>query len=111
SALGLPLEGYRRSYDGVVKGKVTKKLTLVGNYNYGQQNNVYLINGSGMAFTGLGTARWQGGASYANYQIKSKWSGKIRAELFRDTGGFTTGADQKLGEQTATLQYAWSAPL
>jgi hypothetical protein len=107
---GLPLEGFRRSYDGVITGKVNKKLTLVGNYNYGQQDNV-LLTGPGGFFTSLGTARWQGGAAYANYQISSKWSGTIRAELFRDNGGFTTGFDQKLAEQTATLQYAWSSPL
>jgi len=109
-ATGLPLTGYRRSYDGVVTGKVTKKLTLVGNYNYGQQNNVYLYDTFGSP-SAIGSARWQGGAVYANYQISSKWSGTIRAEEFRDTGGFVTGIDQKLAEQTATLQYAWSSPL
>jgi Putative beta-barrel porin-2, OmpL-like. bbp2 len=109
-ANGLPLTGIRRSYDGVVTGRVNKKLTLVGNYNYGQQDNVALFNRFS-AFSGIGAARWQGGAAYAHYEISSKWSGTLRAELFRDTGGFTTGFDQKVGEQTATLQYAWSAPL
>jgi Putative beta-barrel porin-2, OmpL-like. bbp2 len=107
---GLPLTGIRRSYDAVVTGKVAKHLKLAANYDYGQQDNVVLFDNNGLP-TGVGQARWQGGAAYANYHFNQKWSGTLRAELFRDTGGFTTGADQKWAEQTATVQYAWSEPL
>jgi hypothetical protein len=106
---GLPLTGIRRSYDAVIKGKISS-LTLAGNYNYGMQENVVVFDNTGAA-TGIGQSRWQGGAVYANYVFNPKWSGTIRAELFRDNGGFITGTDMKWAEQTATLQYAPSNPL
>jgi hypothetical protein len=109
-ANGLPLAGIRRSYDAVLKGKLAKGFTLAGNYNYGEQDNVVIADNAGLA-TGVGQARWQGGAVYANYMFNPKWSATVRAELFRDTGGFVTGLDQKLAEQTATVQYAFSTPL
>jgi len=107
---GLPLDGIRRLYDTVLSGRVTKNLSLAGNYDYGTQDNILMVNNIGVA-TGVGQARWQGGAAYANYQFTPKWSGSVRAELFRDLGGYRTGFDQKWAEQTITAQYQPSSPL
>ncbi len=99
-----PNSGIRSLYDTVISGNVTKKLELVGNYDYGMQQNAVLVNGPGVV-TAVGTARWQGVALYANYAFTNKWSGTVRAESLRDFGGYLTGFDQKWVEQTITAQY------
>jgi hypothetical protein len=105
------LLGMRHLYDAVLTGHVTSALTLMGNYDYGIQQGDALLSNTGAPTGIVGTARWQGGAAYANYQVTPKWSGTVRGELFRDGGGFRTGFDQKWGEQTITAQYQPSSPL
>lgn len=106
----LPLNGIRRLYDTAISGTVTKNLTLAAQYDYATQDNALLVSNVGVP-TSVGQARWQGGAAYASYQFNPKWTGSLRAELFRDNGGYRTGFDQKWAEQTATLQYQPSSPL
>ena len=61
-----------------------------------------LANGS------TGTAKWDGLAGYANYQINDLWRLSARAEVFNDTDGYRTNfsGGQKWKEATLTVGYA-----
>ena len=56
-------------------------LTLILDYNYGNDGNSVPRNGL------LGTAQWQGVAAYAIYAFTDNLSGTLRAEIFDDMDG------------------------
>jgi Putative beta-barrel porin-2, OmpL-like. bbp2 len=102
--------GHRSLLDAVVTWHAMPKLTFQANADSGRQQNVALVNGNGL-FTGFGTARWNGVAGYATYQLAPKLSAALRSETFGDAGGYRTGFDQRWRETTLTFAYAPSAPV
>lgn len=97
--------GIRNLLDIVATFTATEQLTLVLNYDNASQQNATLINGS------TGTAKWDGWAGYANYQINDMWRLSLRGEIFNDTDGYRTAVEpgktsgQKWEEATVTLAY------
>ena len=89
-------KGTRNLLDIVATLIVNDQLTLIGNYDYGTQD-------SGSA--GIGKAKWQGFAGYANYQCNDQWRMSLRGEFFDDKDGYRTGVVQKWKEATATVAY------
>ena len=89
-------KGTRNLLDLVATITVSEQLTLIGNFDYGSQD-------SGSA--GIGKAKWQGFAGYANYQVNDQWRVSLRGEYFDDKDGYRTGVVQKWKEATATLAY------
>lgn len=94
---GVTDKGDRSLVDVVADFNATEDLSFKLNLDYGTQKN-------GTA-TG-GTAKWQGVAGYANYQLASQWRVALRGEYFNDKDGFRTGTVQKWKEGTLTLAYA-----
>ncbi len=88
--------GMRNLIDIVGTFNATDQLTLILNYDYGDQDQA---SASG------GKAKWQGIAGYANYQINDQWRISLRGEYFNDPDGYRTGVIQKWKEATLTL--AW----
>lgn len=88
--------GMRNLFDVVVTFNPTEPLTLTFNYDYGDQ-----AKGSASG----GTAKWQGVAAYAAYQINDQWRVVGRGEYFDDRDGYRTGVSQKWKEATLTLAY------
>lgn len=102
--LGTPggAQGMRNLLDLVGTYTVTDSLNFVLNYDNGSQENATLANGS------TGTAKWNGLAAYANYQINDPWSVSARAETFKDADGYRTGVAQTWKEATVTVGYTVS---
>ncbi len=73
---------FRHLSDTVFTYSPIAKLSLMANYDYGQDH-----------FTG-----------YIKYAFNDKWTFATRGEYFDDHDGFATGATQHLSEFTATLQ-------
>jgi len=100
-----PQKGTRNLIDLVATYSATDQLTLVLNYDYGSQGNATLVNGT------TGTAKWEGWAGYANYQINDMWRLSLRGEYFNDRDGYRTvvapgmSSGQKWKEVTVTLAY------
>ena len=86
----------RQLYDLVATLKPCDPLTVVLNYDYGQEDEASLSGG---------TAKWQGFAAIANYQFTDRFSVALRGEWFEDHGGSRTGTRQTLYEGTATAKY------
>ncbi|MFA5255818.1 MAG: outer membrane beta-barrel protein [Candidatus Omnitrophota bacterium] len=87
---------FRDLIDFVATYKVTDKLTLKANYDYGWEKNgaTYLpSSGDSPTATGLDDkdASWQGIALYAKYDIYDWWSLAGRCEYFSDPQGVRTG--------------------
>jgi hypothetical protein len=97
-------QGKRNLLDLIATFTVSDSLNFVLNYDNGSQKNATLANGS------TGTAKWNGWAGYANYQINDLWRVSARAEIFNDTDGYRTGftGGQKWKEATLTAGYAAS---
>lgn len=91
--------GMRNLYDFVATLTATSQLSFVLNYDYANQANATLQNGT------IGTATWDGLAGYVNYQFSDQWRLSARAEYFNDQNGFRTGIAQKWKEGTLTLAY------
>lgn len=98
--------GTRNLIDLVATYAATDQLSLVLNYDNGSQKNATLINAS------TGTAKWDGWAGYANYQINEQWRMSLRGEYFNDKDAYRTGAvepgkttGQKWKEATLTVAY------
>ncbi len=97
--------GTRNLLDIVATFIATDQLTLMLNYDSASQQNATLINGS------TGTAKWDGWAGYANYQINDMWRLSLRGEIFNDKDGYRTVVEpgktsgQKWKEVTATVAY------
>ena len=89
-------KGTRNLLDIVATITASEQLTFIVNYDYGTQE-------SGSA--GVGKAKWQGVAGYANYQLNEQWRVSLRGEYFDDKDGYRTGLTQKWKEATATVAY------
>lgn len=96
--------------DVVAIYKPIPPLTLIVNYDYGVDEDAVLIVSTGE----LKTARWQGVAAYAIYDLTDRLSVGIRGEYFIDERGFrldfedpTTGDPARLDlwELTLTARY------
>ena len=83
-------EAWRTLTTTVASYTVTPKLTVAGNYDYGQDKQ------SDARVT------WQGVAGYARYQPTAVFAITPRLEYYNDPEGFTSGAAQKLKEFTLT---------
>jgi hypothetical protein len=92
--------GIRNALDVIATYSATPKLTYALNYDYVIQNRANLPNNV------LGEAIWQGIAGYVNYTINERWQTSLRAEVFSDRTGFSTGVQQTLKEVTLTLGYS-----
>lgn len=98
-------QGTRNLLDVVATFNATDKLSFILNYDVGSQKNATLINGT------VGTAKWDGWAGYANYQIDEKWRVSLRGETFNDKDGYRTVVEpgktsgQKWKEVTLTLAH------
>ncbi len=92
---------FRHLSDTVLTYSPTAKLSLMANYDYGQDHFVDSI--AVPPITGP-LAHWSGIAGYIKYAFNDKWTFATRGEYFDDHDGFETGATQHLSEFTATLQ-------
>jgi hypothetical protein len=99
-------EGQRALVDVVATWSVTDKLSIVGNYDHGEQKD-------DTAGAPVGKFTWDGGALYLNYTLSDRWSASLRGELFHDKDGYRTGVidpatgkGQTWKELTLTLGYA-----
>ena len=81
---------WRHLSDTVATLTLTPKLSLAGNYDYGQDKQ------SGA------TVQWQGVAGYARLQPSSWFAVSPRFEYYNDRDGFTSGMAQKIKEITVT---------
>ena len=95
--VGTTAIGTRNLLDVVGTVNLTSALTLVLNYDAGDQEHG--------AATG-GKAKWNGFAGYVNYGFTDNLRGSLRLESFDDKNGFRTGTVQKLKESTLTVGYA-----
>jgi hypothetical protein len=80
----------------VLVSKITEKLGLGLNYDYGHERNA------------LGPGRdavWTGAAAYARYGIGERAGIALRAEEFQDRDGARTGTAQTLREVTLTPEF------
>lgn len=98
--IGAGTHGIRSLADAVGTYNATSQLTFILNVDWGQQENfTSLIDGTSI------TAKWDGAAGYANYQVNDQWRVSVRAEYFNDKDGYRTGVIQKWKEATLTLAY------
>lgn len=94
-------ESIRNLLNVIATVNPTKKITLIGTYDYGVQPKAALPNDN------IGKAIWDGFAGYLNYQFDEKWRTSIRGEFFNDRNGYRTGVVQEWKEVTLTIGYAW----
>ena len=92
---------WRNLSDTVVQLNVTKKLSLLENFDYG----------SGDMIPGVNSVDWKGIATYAKYAVNDQYSFGVRYEYYDDPNGFTTGTAQHINEYTITLQRAFAHDL
>ena len=97
--------GQRLLADLVASWSVTDKITLVGNFDYGEQKD----DSAGAA---VSKYTWDGAALYLNCAITELWSASLRGEFFDDRDGYRTGVldgagrGQKWRELTLTLAFS-----
>jgi len=91
--------GWRNLFDFYGILKLTDKLTVATNYDYGFQTKALLPNGD------IARAIWQGIGGYLNYDFTEKWRSSFRAEIFNDPDGYRTGVRQSWEEITLSLAY------
>lgn len=98
-------DGNRLLVDVVASWAVTDKLTLVGNFDYGEQKD-------DTAGALIDKYKWDGGAIYVNYAFTDQWSASLRGEILDDKNGYRTGVvdatgrGQKWKEVTLSFGYA-----
>jgi Putative beta-barrel porin-2, OmpL-like. bbp2 len=92
---------WRNLSDTVATINVTKKLTLLENFDYG----------SGDMIPGVNSVQWKGIATYAKYAFNDQYSFGVRYEYFDDRDGFATGTAQHINEYTVTLQRTFAHDL
>ena len=98
-------QGTRNLLDLVATINATDQLTFIFNYDRGSQENATLLNAT------TGTAKWDGWAGYANFQISEKWRLSLRGEIFNDKDGYRSATEalatvgQKWKEATLTAAY------
>jgi hypothetical protein len=88
---------FRTVMDIVATVKPMDKLTLVANYDYGDEE-----------YPDIGMASWQGLALVGNYDFTDRFSAATRWEFFLDNEGTRTGVDQTLWEMTWTAKYLFT---
>lgn len=93
-------ESMRDLFDIVGIMNVTDKLTLITNYDYGNQTKARLPAGN------VAEGVWQGLAGYINYKFTDQWQSSIRGEIFSDRNGYRTGVQQCWKELTLSLAHA-----
>lgn len=91
--------GQRSLIDIIGQWKITEKLNIAANYDYGLQSQAALP-------ASIGRAVWQGITGYVNYIFNPKWQTSFRAEIFEDSNGYRTGVRQNWREATLTLGYS-----
>lgn len=100
----LATNGNRQLFDLVMTLNATDQLTFIFNYDNGSQDNASASDASGAS-----TARWDGMAAYANYQVNEKWRVSLRGEYLNDRDGYRlytpTSIGQRESEATLTLAY------
>jgi len=96
--------GKRQILDLIATISATDNLTLMFNYDSASQENALIAQG------GRSTAKWDGLAAYANYQINDQWRTSLRGEYVNDPQGYTAGyvgvTGQTSREVNLTLAYA-----
>ena len=102
--LGSPT-GHRSLVDVVATYKVTPAVSIVANYDSGSQANAGTLDAFGNVTNPVATATWNGVAAYVNWTLNPMWAASLRAETFRDNGGYRTGFDQTWNELTTTVGY------
>jgi hypothetical protein len=93
----------RHAFDLAVTGKVSKRVTLGLNYDYGTEEKVALAETAG---GGVRDAHWQGVAGYLRVAVTERFAVGLRADRFDDTNGARTSVMQTLEEVTLTPQMA-----
>jgi hypothetical protein len=84
---------WRHVADTVATYNIGSKLSLAGNYDYGQDKESGAV------------VRWTGVAGYGKYQANSWFALTPRWEWYNDEQGFTSGAAQKMKEFTITSEF------
>lgn len=79
---------------------VTSSLSLILNYDWGQQQQRPVLG------TDLPNLQWDGLAGYVNYAFNEQWRISLRGEYLDDKGGFVTSTPQTIEEGTITVGYA-----
>lgn len=79
---------------------VTSSLSLILNYDWGQQEQRPVLG------TELPNLQWDGVAGYVNYAFNDQWRVSLRGEYLDDKGGFVTSTPQTIEEGTITVGYA-----
>ncbi len=93
-------KGQRTLIDLIASYNATDKLSLAANFDYGSQNNAFLVTGEN------GDASWIGIAAYLNYKFNDTWRLSLRGEDFDDRNGYRTGISQTIKELTFTVGYS-----
>jgi Putative beta-barrel porin-2, OmpL-like. bbp2 len=86
-------DDWRKVSDTIVTYAATKQVTVVANYDHGQDK----VDGE--------TVDWHGIAGYARYQPKDWLAFSPRVEWYKDSDGFSTGTAQTLKELTLTAEF------
>ena len=90
----IPVEiGARNVYDVIVTQTLTDNLSLALNGDYGE------------AGTSAGLATWKGADVYARYTVDTLSAVAVRAEVYNDPLGYTTGIANTYKEVTLTLEH------
>ncbi|MDQ7823385.1 MAG: carbohydrate porin [Candidatus Eremiobacteraeota bacterium] len=89
-------DSVRTLFDWVGAFKLSKKLSLLCNYDYGSEQNTP-DDGT--------TSTWDGFSLIGVYEFTDKFSIAVRGETFNDNGGSRTGATQNIKEFTITPQF------
>ena len=96
-------QGMRTLLDVIGTWNASDALTLVVNYDVGQQQGTA---NTGYTLNNAASARWDGLAAYLNYKFDDHWRASLRGEHFNDPDGYRTGLIQKWNEVTLTFGYA-----
>jgi hypothetical protein len=90
----------RQILDGIFIWELHPDLTLMGNYDYGEDKGPQILPGlSGPLVV------WQGVAGYLKYNVKGKVILVPRYEWFEDRHGYRTGVAQEMESATLTAQF------
>jgi len=89
-----PIEiGARNVYDVILTQTLGDKISLAANGDYGE------------AGTSAGLATWKGAAVYGKYTVDTLSAVAVRAEVYNDPLGYTTGIGNTYKEVTLTLEH------
>lgn len=83
-------------FDWIGSFKLSKRLSLLANYDYGKESNC-LATGT--------DAEWYGFSLGSSYEFSDTFSLAVRGETFSDPQGFRTGTPQTLKELTFSPQF------